>query len=257
MVILSTCAFRLADHPFVQADDGPSPIIAVKEVEQGRSLAIMTDSLWRLRFTGPMTGGPRDGYTAFWRQVVYWLTRSPDLDSLTVKVESSPVRLGDAVQLHVALRDQAYRSVPGAGVSLKISWIGADGSQVEEVFKAVLDEHGKFRKEFVPRTVGPHRVAVTGADGIFSEKRFLVNTRDRELNHLEPNESLMRRLAEVTGGRFFIDSFAPEEIIERDGVNRQLLSHSDIPLWNHPITILLLLGLLTGEWFVRRKIGLR
>jgi uncharacterized membrane protein len=250
-------AFRLAEHPFVEADDGPSPVIAVKEVEKGRSLAIMTDSLWRLRFTGPMTGGPRDAYTDFWRQAVYWLTRSPDLDRLTVKVDPSPVFVGETAQLQIALRDEAYRAVPGAEVSAKVSWIHEDGTQVEDGFKAILDAQGRFRREWKPRFVGPHLVTVTSSDGISADKRFLVKTKEKELSHLEPNEALMRSLAKETGGHFFDNSFSPEKVVTRGGVNRQVLAYADTPLWDHPLAVILLIGVLTIEWFLRRKIGLR
>ncbi len=250
-------ALRLAEHPFVLADDGPSPIIAVKEVEKGRSLAIMTDSLWRLRFTGPMTGGPRDAYAEFWRQAVYWLTRSPDLDRLVVEVDPSPVSVDKTAQFQIGLRDEAYRPVPGAEIAAKVTWIREDGSQAEEEFTAVLDDQGQFRKEWQPRIVGPHRVSVTSGDGITATKQFLVKTVEKELSHLEPKESLMRGLAEATGGSFTRDDIELKELVVRGGANRRVLSHSDIPLWDHPFAIIFLIGVLTTEWFVRRNIGLR
>jgi uncharacterized membrane protein len=250
-------SLRLAEHPFVQADDGPSPVIAVKEVEKGRSLAIMTDSLWRLRFTGPMTGGPRDAYAEFWRQAVYWLTRSPDLDRLVVEVDPSPVYVGETAQFQIVLRDEAYRAVPGAEIAARVAWIREDGSQAEDKFKAILDDQGQFRKEWQPRIVGPHRVTVTSGDGISASKRFLVKTEEKELSHLEPNEPLMRALAETTGGSFTRNDVEPKELVVRGGSNRQVLYHSEIPLWDHPLAIIFLIGVLTTEWFVRRRIGLR
>ena len=36
----------LLAHPFLNAEGGPQPVVAVREVGKGRSMAVLTDSTW-------------------------------------------------------------------------------------------------------------------------------------------------------------------------------------------------------------------
>jgi hypothetical protein len=253
---LTDGSVRLAEHPFVQADDGPTPVISVREVEKGRSLAITTDSLWKWRFFSPMMGGPADAYIRFWRQAVLWLTRSPDLDRLRVDVNPSPVTVGEATQFEIELLDETYRPVSGAGVSCVISWISEDGVETKDEFKVVLDDRGRYVREWIPKEEGSYRLTVTSADGVETTRRFLVNTEKKELAHLESNEQLMEDIALATGGSFQKGTMKVGEWMTSGGAERQVLSFADTPLWDHPLAIFLFVALLTGEWLLRRRLGL-
>jgi uncharacterized membrane protein len=254
---LTEGASCLAVHPFERADDGPAPVIAVKEVDKGRVLAVATDSLWRWRFTGPMGGGLSGAYTAFWRQAISWLTRSPDLERLRVAIDPSPVLVSDPTKIVIELLDESYRPVAGAVVSCAINWINQDGTAGSDAFEVTLDDKGRYRREWASSVEGPHRVTVTTADGLSSSKRFLVESREKEVNHLDPEESLLKAIAAATGGDFEAGVLSPQKWMFGDAADHQVLSHADIPLWDHPLSVFLFIALLACEWFFRRRMGLR
>ncbi|MCP4604123.1 MAG: hypothetical protein GY847_26975 [Proteobacteria bacterium] len=254
---LTDGALRLAEHPFVRADDGPAPVVAAREVGEGRTLAIATDSLWRWRFTGPMSGGPSDAYATFWRQAISWLTRAPELDRLRVKVNPSPVFVNRPTQIDIELLDETYRPMPGMAISCVINWILQDGAKASDAFQAQLDDQGCYRREWLPNVEGPHNLTVTSAEGLSSTKRFLVETQNKELNHLEPKKSLIEAIARETGGYFESGTLTPKSWKTGGGASHHILYHREIPLWDHPLAILLLIALLTSEWLLRRRIGLR
>ncbi len=254
---LADGAFRLAEHPHIRADDGPAPFISVKEIGRGRTLAIASDSLWRWRFTGPMGGGPADAYAAFWRRAISWLTRDPQLKRLRVKVNPSPVVAGALTHFDIQLLDEAYRPMSGAAISYKVSRIREDGSEATEEFEALLDDQGRYLREWHAPVEGPHRLTVSSAGGLNSTKRFLVDSRNTEQSHLEPRKSLLEAIARDTGGHFETDTLSPASWIMGSGAERRVLSHTEVALWDHPIAVLLLMVFLAVEWFLRHRLGLR
>lgn len=246
----------LLDHPGLFADDGPHPVLAVTETGKGRSLAILTDSLWRWRFTGPMTGGIPAVYTDFWHKAVSWLTRAPDLNRLRLSVDPSPVVLGETSDIEVTLLDESYRPTAGERIRAVISWTAADGTESSEFFESTTDERGKYRREWQPKTNGAHKIRVNTGNGLENASPFLVVSNNREQNHLDVDESLMKALAEISGGRFEVNQLTPKNIVMNPAIGKEVIGQSAQSLWDHPFTLALLLALLAAEWLSRRRVGM-
>jgi hypothetical protein len=79
---------------------------------------------------------------------------------------------------------------------------------------------------------------------------------EAELAELSGDESMLRRLAETTGGQFFrmdqIDALARKVDAIHDDVNHPI----EISLWDGPYLLALVLGCLSAEWAVRKRLGL-
>ncbi len=253
---LAEGAHSLLENPFLLADDGPTPVVAVKEVEKGRTLAITTDSLWRWRFSGPVTGGPADLYTDFWRKTIAWLTRAPDLKRLRVKVSPAPLTIGDAADIDVELLDESYRPLGGQPITSRISWIGEDGAEGGVSFDAKVDRDGRYRHEWRPTVEGAHSITVTADNGLTNTQRFLVVTDDRERHHLDLQESLLRELAETTDGDFKRNLFDDKGLAMSSAKGREVVSQLALTLWDHPAFIGLFLLFVFAEWLMRRRMGM-
>lgn len=247
--------YRLAEHPSLLADDGPAPVFAVKETEKGRTLMITTDSLWRWRYTNPMQGGPADVHSRFWQQAIAWLTRSPELERLRLDIAPAKVQVGRTTQMTIELKNQAYQPMPGLDISYEVSWFDGNDVKQRETFQGVLDNTGRYKTEWTPKREGPYQLTVTG-DGLTKSKLFLAISSQAELKHLAPNPRFLEVLAENTGGYFDSGTLTPEKWVTRRGPAHQVLSHKEISLWDHPLFILCLVGLLAADWILRRKIGL-
>lgn len=79
---------------------------------------------------------------------------------------------------------------------------------------------------------------------------------EAEWTDLTGDESTLRRLAEATGGQFFrldqIDALARRVNEIHDDVNHPI----EIPLWDGPYLLALVVGCLSAEWAVRKRLGL-
>jgi uncharacterized membrane protein len=250
-------AVALVDHPELRTGSAPAPLVAVREAGKGRSMAITTDSLWRLRFTGPMEGGRVDTYGEFWHKAMAWLTRDPELSRLRIKTEPANVAPGELATIEVELLDEAYRPEPGAALACAISWMSESGVEETDSRALRLDDTGRYRFEWTPRSPGPHTISVAATDGTEAVDRFLALSSDVETENIVPDEAFLELLSEASGGRHLPDLGALEDVVIRAAEEKEeVLSREDLPLWDHPMTLAALLALLLSEWLLRRRLGL-
>jgi hypothetical protein len=79
---------------------------------------------------------------------------------------------------------------------------------------------------------------------------------DAEYFDAAMQETLLRRLAEETSGRFFPASNTATLVNAITYSGRGVTVVEERELWDMPIVLFLLLGLMGGEWLYRRSRGL-
>ena len=68
--------------------------------------------------------------------------------------------------------------------------------------------------------------------------------------------AVLRRLAEDTGGKAYTPATASALLDDVKYTGRGITAVEERELWNAPLMLLLLLGLLSAEWGYRRAVGL-
>jgi uncharacterized membrane protein len=107
----------LAVHPRLRTRKGePMPVVAVRDVQRGRSLVLLTDTSWRWRFAA--SPGSAGTYDAFWRRVVRYLIGDPEFARLRVLASRQPYAAHQGVEVVIHASDPQRR--PQAGV--KVAW---------------------------------------------------------------------------------------------------------------------------------------
>ncbi|MCU0665035.1 MAG: hypothetical protein MUC50_22270 [Myxococcota bacterium] len=254
---LAPTALALAGHPSLFVEDGPAPLFTVRDVAQGRSLAITTPSLWRWGFSGPMTGGPSHAYSGFWHRAIAWLTKDASLDRLKLLVAPNPAKMGGTAVIEVEVLDEAYQPIATAPVEIAVTWTNSDKSRGVHEVKQSTDGQGKYRFEWMPTIPGPHKLTVVApSQNMQSQSEFLVLPSSEEVQHLEPRTELLEALAKDSGGTFQQDTAQMGKLAGLADSRNRVVSSRDLSLWSHPVTILLLLAVLGAEWLLRRRSGL-
>jgi len=238
------------------AGRGDQVVLGYQRYGRGRAAALAVQDVWMWQMHADVA--PEDQrFEAFWRQVLRWLTsESPD----RIAVSSYPDRVapGEPVPVIVDVRDPTYHGVNGGSVTLRVT---APGGAMEEIpMEWMVGSDGQYRSAFLARGPGEYRVealAIAGADTGRSEPVYATaGPVDREFFGAERRTSLLRRIADETGGGFY----TPEtlEKLPRDIVytERGVTTTERLDLWDMPIVFLLLAGLLAGEWGLRRARGL-
>jgi hypothetical protein len=70
------------------------------------------------------------------------------------------------------------------------------------------------------------------------------------------HEGPLRRIAEETGGRFYSPETAAGLAEDVRYAGRGVTSVEERELWNMPIVLVMLMGLVCAEWAYRRAVGL-
>ena len=123
-----------------------------------------------------------------------------------------------------------------------------------------VDEDGRYDGTFTTAEAGLYEVSIQasrGADTLGTAVMF-VNATPSTAEYFDASMrgTTLRRVAEETGGRFYTPetiSDLPEDI-SLTGAGVTLTEERD--LWDMPILLVLLLGLMGAEWGYRRTRGL-
>jgi uncharacterized membrane protein len=233
---------------------GVFPVVAVQRYGRGRSMIFAGEASWRWKM---MVASSDASYDAFWRQAARWLSAdSPDPVAITLPDSLEP---GDVATVQLDVRDASFAPVAGAAIDASVTPPGGDSSPL----KLRRDDPAGARvsASFVPDRAGLYRVradARRGAEALGSADRWLyVGGADREFADPRLNEGWLRRVARSTGGRYGRLSEAPQIVSSLQASAPVAGPPERRDVWHEPWAFLALIALLSGEWILRRRWGLR
>jgi uncharacterized membrane protein len=233
---------------------GMLPLVAVQRYGEGRSMIFAGEASWRWRMLLPAEDRTHE---LFWRQAIRWLAAgAPDPVAVVVDPSAAP---GQPAALEVIVRDGAFAPVADAVVTLHVT---APGGEISELPAALAQAAtGRYAAQFRPAAAGVYRVSANaqrpGGGVSRSDTWMLVGGSDPEFADPRLHEDLLRRVAVASGGRLIgageIDTLAAE--LAAAAPDLAPPAHREI--WHGPWPFLLIVGLLTAEWGLRRRWGLR
>jgi hypothetical protein len=176
-----------------------------------------------------------------------------------VAAEQDVYAPGDSVRIVADLRDRKFNPVADARAAARI--VKPSGATVEVPLRfTARDEANVYVGEFRPDELGRHRVELSASGASIGEaaaqSEFLVTELNREFYDASLNEELLRRIAAETGGKYY--TLEEAGALVNDLTYRQTDNSRPVTkdLWDMPVNFLLLVGLLCGEWFLRKRHGL-
>ena len=252
-------ATELLEGTVVDADDGVEPdrvVMAFQGYGKGRSmvLAVQDTWLWQMDHTVPLED---QSHETFWKQLLRWLV-SETPDPVEAEPERESVEAGEPVTLQATVLDEGFVEVNGASVTARVTT--PTGEARELPMEWSVAEDGRYTVSFTPEMEGLFEVSVdAGRDTVTlgsAETSVRVAPGGEEYRNPHQRRSLMERIAEETGGRYYTEETAsrlPEDL-QFSGGGVTVTEERD--LWDMPVLFLLLAGLLGAEWGYRRKRGL-
>ena len=252
---LAADSAALLVHPSARAADGTAaPVLAVREVGKGRTMALAVDSSWRWSFSEAGGGRGNQAYLYFWKNAMRWLVADPEDRRVVVSPSRENVLLGDEVRLVSRVRDAGYGPVGDTEVRGTIR--APDGTTT--AFTETTNAAGEATATFTPTQEGAHRVEVraSGDASDQGETVFAVTARDPELSEVVPDAAFLQQLAALYGdqGRYVgpDDRLAP---LADDAARRAIPERRQTALATAPL-VALLFGLFASlAWWARRRTG--
>ena len=236
---------------------GDQTVLAFQRYGRGLSLAFpVQDSwIWQMHADIPLEDMTHE---IFWRQLLRWLV-SGTPHQVRLSAPSDHAAPGEPVRLLAEVEDESYLAVNNAAVVAQV--LSPSGENFELPMEWTPERDGAYRASFTPDEAGRYEIRVAasrddralGADTVFLQ----AAPSTREFFGAQMNPSLLRRIAEETGGRFYTPASmaALPEDVRYTGGGVTMVEEKE--LWDMPILFLLLVGLVATEWGVRRARGLR
>lgn len=251
-------AQSLLVHPSLLDDAGqPMPVLAVGSAGRGRSLALTTDSAYRWSITSAGKSGDASVYERFWDRALRWLSRDPLLDPAQLTTDREQYGPGVKVRAHAWLRDQRYRAI--ASSVLRLSLRDAHGRSLQDV-PLETDAEGKAEASVLaPTEPGAYELAVSreGDNNLLATESLLVEVGGDELADPRAHPELLRAIAHATGGNYYDQLSDLPALDALPRTRTRVLAVTARAPFASPWYFMLVAALFGGEWWLRRRFGLR
>jgi uncharacterized membrane protein len=242
-----------------EGDDAQKhPLLVAGQAGAGRVLAFAADSTWRWQM-----GGFGEAHRRFWRQCVLWLAKKDERTTgqVWIKLASRRVVRGNRVEFQVGAETAQGEPVANAQFEVSVQ-TPAGGAEAVRTTKSADGWNATFRDTTKP---GDYRIVVKAKDGGAelgtAEARFLVPNQDLELDRPAAEPTLMAQLAEMTkpaGGAALAAEELPDLLkrlaAQPPEVNEEVIAK--VTYWDSWPFFLVFVGLLGGEWYLRKRWGL-
>ena len=245
----------LLEHPTLRTASGaPMPVIAVREVDQGRTMALTVDASWRWSFTEAAVGRGNQAYLRFWKNALRWLVADPEDRRVVVSPARENVLLGDEARLVVHVRDTGYGPVAGATVRGTVHGPSDD----DHTFEVVTDAQGEASTTIHPERAGAYRVraSIGATEADSAETVFAVLARDPELDDILPDAGFLQALATSYHGTYYAPGDWGKLTVD-DSAGRVVDERKDVDLAATPLVAVLAGLLSSAAWYLRRRAGAR
>jgi len=230
-------------------------VLAYQRYGRGKSLAFPIQDSWVWKMDAKIPVNDLT-HATFWRRLVRWLVDGvPEPVMLTSTVDR--VEPGEPLKLTAEVVDPAFVEVNDAQLIAEVTSPSGKTSTVPLEWTVARD--GEYRGTFAPDEPGMYEVkasAVRAQKDLGSSRMHVrVSAGDSEYFDAAMRATLLKRIAEDTGGRFFTPATASAlpEAISYSGRGVTVVEERD--LWDMPVVLMLLLGLIAAEWGYRRKQG--
>lgn len=244
-------ALVLAEHPTQTGADGKLPIFVYQFVGSGKTLFNAVDDTWRWRWRV----GDRY-FGRFWIQSLRFMARSKLLGQKQAEVSTDRRRYQRNQPIEVRVRFPNPGLAPTTGeVTVEVQKKGQGPRKLtlkmtpgtRNVFEGALSQsaEGEYEVRLLPPPV---------LEGPAPATTFRVDSPAGELEHIEMNQSELRRAAEVSGGKFYTPATVATLLADLPRPQKVPLdTDPPIPLWNTWPVLGLFLALLAAEWVLRKR----
>ena len=233
---------------------GVFPVVAVQRYGQGRSMVFAGEASWRWKM---MVASSDRSYEFFWRLAARWLSGA-SADPVAIAVPDAP-EPGDAISVDVDAHDSSFAPVADATVDATLTAPGGVTSTIK--LRHADPASGRYTAALGPEQPGLYRIHAEARRGTTllgtADRWMYVGGADREFADPRLNEGFLRRVARNSGGRYVRAAEASRVPAWLQATVPQNAAPERRDLWHEPWAFALLVLLLSAEWILRRRWGLR
>ena len=231
------------------------PLLVQQRYGRGQTLALTASDTWRWRMR---MDAKNNSHETFWRQLLRYVVSSTP-QQIEVSAAKDVYSMDDTVNIVADLRDKKFNAVGDAHATARVTKPSGATVDVPLTF-TTLNNANIYTGEFKADELGQHRIELAGTSAslgqLNAQANVLVSDLNREYYSAAQNRDLLKRIAAETGGKYYTP--AQVQSLLDDLTYRQTPYSERVTkdLWDMPVNFVLLIGLLSAEWFLRKREGL-
>ena len=178
---------------------------------------------------------------------------------IEIGAERDVYAMDDTVNIIADIRDKRFNPVSDAHAIARVTKPSGTIVDVPLTF-TTLNAVNTYAGQFKADELGEHRIELTGTSAglgtLNAKSSVLVSDLNREYYSAAQNSDLLKRISAETGGKYFTTAEAPsllDDLVYRQTPYSERVTKD---LWDMPINFMLIVGLLSAEWFLRKREGL-
>jgi hypothetical protein len=240
------------------------PLIITGTNGEQKTLAILGYGLYRWKLLGYAQAKyhgkeVEDLYTTFINNAVSWLTSDVNKKKVIIKPVKNTFKINEKIEFTGQVYDAAFNPVDNADVNLRIT-NGNDNFELT-LYPLGNGQYSGFAENFIEGDYYFSGVATINGQKLGSDKgRFTIGDIPLEYQNLRMNKSLLTEIAQRTGGKFYFNDNVEELANDIKKIPqftpRANIIKNEIPLWNLPVILAVIIFLFAIEWFFRKRFGL-
>jgi len=231
------------------------PLLAQQKYGRGQTLALTATDTWRWRMR---MDSKNNAHETFWRQMLRYLV-SGTPKQIEVGAQQDVYVMDDVVHVVADIRDKHFNPVNDARATARVTKPSGATIDVPLKFTSINDAN-VYTGEFKADELGPHGIELiansSGLGQVGAKSNVLISDLNREYFSAAQNTGLLKRIAAETGGKYYqlndLQSLLDDLTYRKTPYSERVTKD----LWDMPINFFLIVGLLSAEWFLRKREGL-
>jgi hypothetical protein len=253
------CEILLQANPVLSnlpaSNNYKKPILISRHFDEQKTLAFLGSGFWRWDFMMWGVGKSNNLMLSFLERAVRWLITRDDLRRVQFNTDKLIYRSGNQVYVQAQVYTDAYRPVDDASVNLKVTH-----QNEQQEFHLEPIGNGKYQTQFRIFHGGDYdfQGEAKRGDQFFGADtgKFSVGEFDVEFQQTRMNEPLLKKVAQVSGGKYYTAQNFTDINNELQVEIKEQIRLQEVNLWNEWIVLFLFLFLLAFEWIIRRRKGM-
>jgi hypothetical protein len=228
------------------------PVLIVHEARGKKGALLLGSGFWRWHFLFSEDNDFKNSWQLMLKNLIRWLDTGAANKNVILTAGKNKYQVGDNIVLNTEVYDGSFNAVDDGLIRTTIS-----GPSVQFEIESNFDGNGRYEGSFVPLTPGRYIIKSEAWRNNINlgkdEIELVVTTVNSEFLNTKQNHRFLKKLAVKTGGKYF-DEKDSGDIIKYINLKPEIKRESEtVELWNRLPFLLIIIVLLSLEWFIRKR----
>ncbi len=194
-------------------------------------------------------------YDKFFRNGVRWLINREEEKKVRIYTDKEAYNSSEEVLINAEVYDDYYNPIDNAEVKIKVS-------KGELVFERILTGRGKGIYQKKLEIIEPGNYSYKG-DARFSERiigedsgEFTFSEFSMEMLETRMRNDILQGISNKSSGKFYYAGNVQNLFEDLSHKRKEFVLEKEIEIYNKWILMIIIITLLFGEWFIRKRLGM-